>query len=256
MTPGLRNTARRIEAVERAIQVLDAVAAARGEVGTNELARRTGINASSVSRVLATLADARLVEIVPATGRYRLGLRLVQLGNAVLSRLDVRELGRPSLELLVEATGETATLSLAGEGDAVTVDFVRSPATVQSVAQIGRPSVGHATAAGKVALAFGRTPFPAPPLRAYTPRTITHLDELEREIELVREQGWAQAIGEREGDLNAVAAPVLGAAGDLAAVLGVQGPAARFGPVAMRSAREAAVGAAGELSAALGWSPS
>ncbi len=250
-----RRTARRVEAVERAIAVLDAVAAARDEIGTNELARRTGINASSVSRLLATLVDAGLVEVVPATGRYRLGLRLVQLGNAVLSRLDVRELSRSTLEALVKRTGETATLSLAGDGDAVTVDFVRSPATVQSVAQLGRPSIGHATAAGKVALAFGSQKLPTPPLSAYTARTITDPGELAREVALVREQGWAQAIGEREEDLNAVAAPVLGAARELAAVLGVQGPAGRFGPPAMRSAREAVVEAATELSAALGWTP-
>jgi IclR family acetate operon transcriptional repressor len=255
MTSGPRETARRIEAVERAITVLDAVAAAPGEIGTNELARRTGINASSVSRVLATLADARLVEVVPATGRYRLGLRLVQLGNAVLARLDVRELGRPGLEALVAATGETATLSLPGGGDAVTVDFVRSPATVQSVAQVGRPSIGHATAAGKVALAFGDGELPAPPLRAYTAHTITDPAELEREVELVRVQGWAQAIGEREEDLNAVAAPVLGAGGALEAVVGVQGPAGRFGPAAMRAARDAVIGEAARLSAALGWTP-
>jgi IclR family acetate operon transcriptional repressor len=253
MTSGTRDTARRIEAVERAIAVLDAVAGARAEIGTNELARRTGINASSVSRILATLADAGLVEVVPASGRYRLGLRLVQLGNAVLARLDVRELGRPSLERLVEATGETATLSLPGDGDAVTVDFVRSPATVQSVAQIGRPSVGHATAAGKVALAFGRSPLPTP-LRAFTARTITDPDVLAREIAVVRRHRWAQAVGEREDDLNAVAAPVRGAAGELVAVLGVQGPASRFGPAPIRAAREAVVDAAAELSGLLGWS--
>lgn len=255
MTHPRRESARRIEAVERAVAVLDAVAAASGDVGTNELARRTGINPSSVSRLLATLVDGGLVELVPASGRYRLGVRLVQLGNAVLARLDVRELGRPHLERLVAETGETATLSLPGDVDAVTVDFVRSPASVQGVAQIGRPSIGHATAAGKVVLAFGRTALPAPPLRTFTPRTITDPVDLEREVERVRMRGWAQALGEREDDLNAIAAPVRGAGGELVAVIGVQGPSTRFGLAAIRRARESLVAAAGELSAALGWAP-
>jgi IclR family acetate operon transcriptional repressor len=248
-----RETARRIEAVERAVAVLDAVAAADGEVGTNELARRTGINASSVSRLLATLADSGLVELVQATGRYRLGVRLVQLGNAVLARLDVRELGRPRLEELARTIGETATLSVAGDGEAITVDFVRSPASVQSVAQVGRPSVGHATAVGKVVLAFAGRPLPEGPLRAYTGRTIVDSGALGQEVSRVRDRGWAQAVGEREDDLNAIAAPVRAAGGELAAVIGVQGPAARFTPAAMRSARDPLVAAAGEVSAALGW---
>ena len=112
------------------------------------------------------------VEHVPETGRYRLSLRLVELGNAVLGRLDLRALARPHLQALVRETGETATLSAPGEHDAVTVDFAHSSSVVQSVAQLGRPSVGHATAAGKVMLAFGDVELPADPLASFTPRTI------------------------------------------------------------------------------------
>ena len=150
---------RHVAAVERAFAVLDALADGQ-ELGTNEIARRAGINASTVSRLLATLAAARYVEHVPETGRYRLSLRLVELGNAVLGRLDLRELARPHLQDLVRETGETATLSAPGEHDAVTIDFAHSSSAVQSVAQLGRPSIGHATAAGKVMLAFGDVELP------------------------------------------------------------------------------------------------
>src|SRR5439155_20584807 len=105
--------------------------------------RRTGIKPRTVSRLLATLANARLVEHVPATGRYRLGSRLLQFGSLVLGRLDLRDVARPHLQGLVRTTGMTATLSAPGEQDAVTVDFVQSDATVQSVARGGRPSSGH-----------------------------------------------------------------------------------------------------------------
>ena len=151
--------------------MLDALADG-GELGTNELARRTSLHPSSVSRLLATLADAGLVEHVADTGRYRLGLRLVDLGNAVLARLDLREIARPHLRALVEATGETATLSAPGDPDAITVDFVQSGSSVQSVARLGRPSVAHATATGKVVLAFSEAALPDGPLAAYTERTI------------------------------------------------------------------------------------
>jgi IclR family acetate operon transcriptional repressor len=74
-------------------------------------------------------------------------------------------------------------------------------------------------------------------LERFTDRTVTDRKVLRREIDRVREQGWAQAVKERESDLNAVAAPVFGAGGTLAAILGVQGPAGRFG----RKKREAAL---------------
>ena len=246
--------ARRVAAVERAAAVLDTLAEG-GELGTNEIARRTSLHPSSVSRLLATLVDAGLAEHVSESGRYRLGLRLVELGNAVLARLDLREVARPHLRALVEETGETATLSAPGDPDAITVDFVQSASSVQSVARVGRPSVAHATATGKVALAFGDVSLPTGRLHAFTERTIVDRARLDREVRGVRDQGWAQAVGEREDDLNAVAAPVRGSRGELVAVLGVQGPAPRFDAKAMAGAIEALLARAAAVSDALGWRP-
>jgi IclR family acetate operon transcriptional repressor len=243
---------RRVAAVERALAVLEALGGDEVELGTNELARRTGINASTVSRLLATLADRGVVEHVPETGRYRLGLRLLQLGHAVGGRLDLREVSRPHLQALVAATGETATLSVAGDPDAVTVDFAQSGSSVQSVARVGRPSVAHATATGKAMLAFGGGELPREPLQAFTARTITSGEKLAREVARVRERGWAEATGEREEGLNAVAAPVYGSSGELAAILGVQGPAPRFGAARMQRSVGPLLERASLISAGLG----
>lgn len=246
---------RQVAAVARALAVLDALAEGPAELGTNDIARRTGVNASTVSRLLATLADAGLVEHVPTTGRYRLGLRLVQLGNAVLERLDLRDLARPELEGLVAATGETATLSAPGESVAITIDFVPGPSSVQGVAQIGRPSVTHATATGKVMLAFTEAELPDEPLQAYTARTITDAASLRAVLELVRELGWAESLGEREDDLNAIAAPIRDDRGALAAILGLQGPAFRFDAAAMETGLVPLRERADAVSAKLGGQP-
>jgi IclR family acetate operon transcriptional repressor len=248
-----RPAVRHVAAIERAIGVLEALADEGGELGTNELARRTGVNASSVSRVLATLAAGGYVEHVEETGRYRLGLRLLQLGNVVLGNLDLRQVARPHLESLVEETGETATLSVPGERDAVTVDFVQSGSSVQSVARLGRPSVAHATATGKVLLAFGGVPLPTGKLERFTPRTLTDPRKLATAVERVRAQGWAEAAGERERDLNAVAAPIFGADGRLAGILGLQGPGGRFDRPARRAAVGPLIAHANAVSKALGW---
>ena len=96
------------------------------------------------------------------------------------------------------------------------------------MARLGRPSVGHATSTGKVLLAHAAPAAPPAELAAYTERTITDPRALAAELERVRAQGWAESVGEREPDLNALAAPVFGRGGELAAILSVQGPAARM----------------------------
>ncbi len=226
--------ARPVGTVQRAIAVLHTLAESPVDLGNNEIARRTGINMSTVSRLLSTLARDELVSRVDTTGYFRLGPRLVELGNAALARVDVRERCRPYLEALTEATGETSTLSLPYQDGTITVDFVPSPASVRSVAELGRPSIAHATATGKIRLAFTNAEIPTE-LTSFTARTITDRRTLQTQLRAIREQGWAQAVGEREDGLNAIAGPVLSPIG-LTAILGVQGPAQRFGGDAMGAA--------------------
>jgi len=241
---------RQVAAVQRAVAILGELADARAELGTNEIARRTGINVSTISRILATLVSGGLVEHVAATGRYRLGIGVLRLANAVNERLDIRVLARPHLTELASSIKETATLSVPGEHEAITLDFAQSPLSVRSVAEVGRASAAHATAVGKVFLGHGGT-LPGGSMRAYTERTIVDPAVLAVEVARTRERGWADARGEREEDLNAVAAPVLTAAGELVAILGVQGPAVRFGPRAMRTAAELLLDRAAVISSAL-----
>lgn len=236
----------------RALALLDELAASDAGLGVSELARRLGVNASTASRLLATLEHDGFVARDPG-GPYRLGLKLVTLADRALARLDIRELARPSLEQLVAETGETATLSVPGEHTAVTVEFVPSASSVSSVARLGRPSVAHATAAGKVVLAFAPDPLAAASeLVRYTDRTITDPDALARELRAVRERGYAEAVGEREPDLAALAAPVLGRADELIAILGLQGPASRLSAARRRAVRPPLLAAARTISRAAG----
>lgn len=239
----------RVASAQRSLAILD-VLADEPSLGTNEIARRLGTSASTTSRQLATLVEAGLVEHVPATGRYRLGIRIVALATSVLARLDVRAIAHPHLEALAADLGETATLSVPAEPDAITVDVVRSPRYIADGSRLGRPSIAHATAAGKVMLAFDGVR-PARELQAYTPRTITDLAELEAEVERVRRRGWADAFEERELGLNAIAAPVWSSDGALAGIIALQGPIPRFGKAAARAAlpllREHAAAISSEL---------
>lgn len=243
-------TQRPVASVTRALALLGELRDSEDGLGVNELARRIHVSPSTASRLLATLEGAGMVQRNGA-GPYRLGLALVTLADRVLSRLDLRTLARPVLEELMERTGETATLSVPGEREAITVDSVPSRSSVVSMARLGRPSVAHATAVGKVMLAFGQRPLPRErDLRALTQRTITDRPRLEREVRLARERGYATVFGEREPDVNAIAAPVFDRDGALAAILGLQGPASRL-PDPTRLLGELRAGAA-QLTSALG----
>ena len=141
--------------MERALRVLDAFPEVGGDVGTNELARVTGINASTVSRILATLAAAGYVEHLP--GDRSLPAR--PAGAAALEPRARRRstCGRPPARTSTSWSTRPARPRRSrspASRDAVTIDFVLSRASVASVARVGRPSIAHATATGKVMLAF------------------------------------------------------------------------------------------------------
>ena len=102
----------RIAAVQHAIQVLASFSAAEPLLGVSEIARRVGVHKSTVSRILATLEDARLVERDPLRGRFRLGAGIVALAGPLLANLDVRDVARPYLEQLALATSESLSLMI------------------------------------------------------------------------------------------------------------------------------------------------
>src|SRR5947209_3310535 len=129
---------RTVASVARALSLLEELRDSERGLGVNELARRIGVNASTASRLLATLETAGMVQR-DGQGPYRLGLGLVSLADRALARLDVQALSRPVLVELMEQSGETATLSVPGEREAITVDSVPSRSSVVSMARLGRP---------------------------------------------------------------------------------------------------------------------
>src|SRR5579872_7520078 len=241
----------RVGSVARALALLDVLAGEPEGLGVSALARAIGVEASTASRLLVTLEDGGLVRRA-GRGPFQLGLRLLALADAVSDGLEVRDLAAPVLRELVAATGETATLSVPGSAAAVTVDFVTGPGDVVSRARLGRPSVPHATAVGKVLLAFDHGHPPVANLTRFTERTIVDAAALDRELDAVRRRGWAEAAGERDPELHAIAAPVFARDRSLAAILGVQGPAGRFTRARMRAASPALLRGADALTRAIG----
>jgi DNA-binding IclR family transcriptional regulator len=253
----MRDEGRTLASVDRALELLEVLSELPSGARVGELAQRTSINQSTVSRLLGTLMARGFVDRDDATARYRLGLRLVTYADAVLAGLDVRTIARPYLERLVAQTGETATLSVPGGTQPFTIDFVPSPSNVASRGELGRPSVTHATVTGKLLLAFGPLPLERlgpEPYERFTDRTLTTRAELGREVETVRAEGVAYGREEREEGLNAVGAAVLGRERTLEAMLSIQGPASRLHGRRMPGLGSVLKEAAGAVGAALGGS--
>jgi DNA-binding IclR family transcriptional regulator len=249
-----------VQSVERAVALLDAIAAAapRGDT-VADLAQACGINRATAWRLLATLEGRGLVDRDPATNRYQIGYTLVQLAAA--SGVDglVRRTHQV-LERVCAQTGEAADLAIGRRSELIYVDEVAPPA-VLTVNWLARPVPLHATSTGKAWLAWLPEPeargLLGPVLEGFTDATVTDAARLLGELRQIRQQGYAVSNGELEPALRGVSAPVLrpGAQQPLA-VFSIWGPADRVPPSRFEALGAVAVEAAAAVAAALrDWGP-
>jgi DNA-binding IclR family transcriptional regulator len=245
-----------VQSVARALQALELIAEA-GELGVTDLGRRLGVHKATASRLAATLAEGGMVERDPASDRYRLGFGLIRLAGTAMAGLDLVRTSRPVLEDLAERTHESVTLGVFSNDEVIYVDQVSSPRLIVSGNWIGRRTPLHCSASGKVFLAWlpmdKRDRLLARPLEVATPRTVTDLAILQRQLEEARIRGYATILEEIEEGLNAVAAPVRQAGGEVVAAIAVSGPSFRVRPVDLPRLGRVTVDAAAAVSRRLGY---
>jgi DNA-binding IclR family transcriptional regulator len=245
-----------LQSVARAIRSLELIAEA-GELGVTELGRRLGVHKATASRLAATLAERGLVERDPHSDKYRLGFGLIRLAGAAMARLDVVSTAHPILEDLAERTRETVNLGVLSGDVVVYIDQISGTRSIVSVSWVGRRTPLHCTSNGKVLLAFmddrERDRFLRRPLEQPTPRTIASPTELRKQLREIRVRGYATTMEELEEGLNAVAAPVRQADGEVVAALSVSGPAFRMRPVDLPRIGRLAIDAASAVSRRLGY---
>jgi DNA-binding IclR family transcriptional regulator len=222
-----------IQVLDRAMRILDVLASQRDPVTLKDLSAATGLHASTTHRILADLAVGRYVERVDS-GLYRLGMRLLELGSLVKGRLDVRTAAIGPMRELHRQTGQTVNLSLVQGDEIVYVERSWSERSgMQVVRAIGGRAPLHLTSTGKLFLAT----WDARNVRSYAMRTglagttrnsITQLDQLERELALVRRHGYSRDNEELELGVRCIAAGVYDDSGTLLAGLSLSAPAERM----------------------------
>lgn len=258
MLPQRPETGRyRIQSIERAVAILNAFSAEEPELGVTDLAERLELHKSTVHRFLVNLEAAGLVERNRHTSRYRLGLRIFELGGLVLQQMNLWDEALPFLEGLVRDSGETGHLAVLDGGEAVYIEKVEARRALRIPSAIGRGYPAHATSLGKILLAHltedARDAILAERgLVRCTPGTITDPDRLRDELELIRTQGFAVDDEEYEEGLRCIGAPILGHTGLVVAAIGIGGPVTRVTPKRVDELAELVIGAAGSLSRRMG----
>ena len=224
-----------IQVIDRMMKLLDVLAAHPEPLGLKQVAQYSGLHPSTAHRILSAMGGGRLVDRIEP-GSYRLGMRLLELGNLVRSRISVRELALPVMRELHAQTGETVNLSVRHDDEIVYVERTSSGRSAMRVVHvIGARAPLHITAAGKLFLledGFARLREYAKRtgLAAHTRNTIANATQLERELERIQRQGWATDNEEAEIGVRCVAAGVRDDAGQLIAALSLSTPADRMKP--------------------------
>lgn len=220
----------RVQSVERAFSVLGSLAA--GPAGVSEIAERTELPKSTVSRLLGTLVELGAVEQSELLGVYGLGELIIDLSTSASPGRNLVAIARPHLVELVEVIDEAAGLGMLDGSTVYYLDQVEGDHQVQVRDWTGESVYAHVVSSGLVLMAHAkpaiRDAFLAEPLEAFTDQTVTDPERLRHRLDDVRRAGFAWVYEEMSEGLNSVAAPIVNPAGTVIAAVSAHGPSYRF----------------------------
>ncbi|MGH7166643.1 MAG: IclR family transcriptional regulator [Nitrospiraceae bacterium] len=215
------------------MSLLGALSRHNSPVNLKQLATETRLHPSTAHRILAVMVDNRLVDRIEP-GTYRLGIRLLELGSLVKSRISVRQEALPHMQDLHQELGETINLSVRHDDEVIYIERASGSNSMMRVVQIiGARAPLHITAVGKLFLAedgpegcaeyVRRTGLPR-----YTDNTLTEADTLTKELEKIRRLGYALDNEEAEKGVSCIGAGIYNDEGRLVAGLSVSAPSDRL----------------------------
>jgi IclR family transcriptional regulator, KDG regulon repressor len=246
----------RVQVLDRSFRILNAIADANEALSPAQLAASLRLHKSTVHRLLVVLEHHRLIR-KGADGTYRLGTRLIELGDRAVARLNLSERAAPFLRDLAKQTGEGAHVTILSGHEMLSIAHVEGRWSLQSLTRTGMRTQIHCTAAGKAVLAF--LPDEACddliatlPLKRYTRRTIAKPSALKVELMRVRSEGYAVDDEEFEEGLRCVGAPIFDHRGQVIASLSIAAPVFRLRKQRLADVARTVMEAARDLSTDLG----
>jgi len=222
-----------IQSVTNALDLLEEFRGEETELGVTELSKRLGLHKNNVFRLLATLESRGYIEQNKVTGNYRLGLKVLELGQVFIKHMGLLKMARPILEEIVEKCNETSYLGLIRDDRVVYVDVVEARQPVRVISRVGVGLPVYCSAVGKAQIAFESADeveriLSETPMKRYTRNTITDKDELLRQLEAIRGQGYAIDDEEFDEGIRCVGVPVRDYTRRVVAGISISGPAYRF----------------------------
>jgi IclR family acetate operon transcriptional repressor len=244
--------------IDKAAAILLLFTPDQPELAVIEIAALLRRPRSSVYRILSRMAQVGFLDQDPVTGRYRVGIRLASLGEIARHSTSLQRVAWPWLCHVGEHTGETAALMVLSGSAGVTIDVQESVRPLKIPSHLGGRFPLHATAGGKVLIAWKSeaevTELVRPPLERLTPATITSSAKLAAELELTRSRGYGVSVGEWVPDVCALAAPVRNHRGAVVAAIAAACPAPRWDPKTMKLMASVVTESGARVSSALGYS--
>lgn len=216
-----------------AFDILDTIAEGRDSGSAlSDISEKLGIHKSTALRMLRTLENVNCVVCDNDTGRYRLGVHLLELGSTVLEGLDLRREAKPFLQQLSAVSGEIVHLAILDQESVVYIEKIEAPHVLTLYSRVGRRAPATCTAVGKVLLAHAKSGLEdcitRAPLVRYTEGTITDPRELVQELENIKKNGYAIDNEEHEEHVRCVAAPIHNHQGEVIAAVSITGPSVRM----------------------------
>ncbi|MCV7285058.1 IclR family transcriptional regulator [Mycolicibacterium wolinskyi] len=246
--------------LQRAVCILDALAAAQHSKSVRTLAEETGLSKSAVQRILTDLVATELASQDPTTRQYHLGARTLALGMAYQRRVDVRQAALPHMARLRDSTDETVGISVGLADQVLHVDQVESESTLRAHFDIGRPLPLWSGAPARLLLAVRseddiRRILSERHGTDLTPVNPPSTEALIEDVRAVRAAGYACAFEETLPGVSTMSVPVFGAAGELTAVLSLTAPSIRLTPQRVDELLPEVLRTAAAISADLGYRP-
>ena len=246
-----------IQVVDRALALLEVLSHQGPDLTLVQISEMLKLHKSTAHRLIMVLERHRLIEKNSNTGKYRLGLKLFELGTKAIGQLDLRERTRPFLERAVRDTGETGHLCVYDDGEVVYLDKIEPSRSVRLTSSVGRRNPAYCTAVGKAIMAY----LPEAQVEAavqkhglaqLTRKTISNMLDLRAELAKVRKLGYAIDDEEHEEGVLCVGAPVWSFGEHPIAAISVSGPVFRLSHEKVPAVAESVMSIATALSKELG----
>ena len=247
-----------LKSVEKALQILEAFNISHPELSVSELEAMLSLPKVSIYRFLRVLLKRGFITQNPHTRKYRLGIKVFELGSVVLRNMELRRAAFPLIEQLSQRSGETVHLGVLDGNEVVSIEGTESGYSLRISLPIGKRVYLHSTGIGKAILAFLEDEeiekiIKEKGLPRFMKNTITDPALLKKEIQLIRERGYAIDNEENEPGVHCVAAPILDSSQHVIASISISGPSVRITDERIPELADMVIKTSQKISKALGY---